>query len=114
MCDSLAVVFVSGELGDGDDGRAGSGILRRQAPRKKGRQVLERMAMRGTAGLRALADRRAEQVGFARFFHNPRVSVTEILATAAARTAEAAAGRHVLLIEDTSEINYQAKSGRKR
>ena len=34
--------------------------------------------------------------------------------TAAARTAQAAAGRHVLVIQDTSEINYQAKAGRKR
>jgi hypothetical protein len=34
------------------------------------------------------------------------VTVEEILTTAGARTAQAAAGRHVLLIEDTSEINY--------
>ncbi len=72
------------------------------------------MRLRGSAALRALADGRAEQIAFARFFHNARVTVAEILATAAARTAEAAVGRHVLLIEDTSEINYQAKSGRKR
>lgn len=72
------------------------------------------MRLRGAVGLRVLADRRAEQVGFTRFFHNPRVTVEEILATAAAQTARAAAGRHVLLIEDTSEINYQAKAGRKR
>lgn len=72
------------------------------------------MALRGTVGLRGLADRRAEQVGLTRFFHNPRVSVAEILATAGLRTGQAAVGRHVVLIEDTSEINYQAKAGRKR
>ena len=38
----------------------------------------------------------------------------EILRTAAERTGAAAAGRHVLLIEDTSEINYQSKAKRKR
>jgi DDE family transposase len=113
MCDSLSIVFDSKELSDGDDGGVGFGTLRRQAPAKKGRQALERMRLRGTVGLRTLADRRAEQVGFARFFHNPRVMVEEILATATARTA-AAAGRHVLLIGDTSEINYEAKAGRKR
>jgi hypothetical protein len=113
MCDSLSVVFDSGELGDGGDGE-GSRILWRPAPAKKGRQVLERMRLRAQAGLRVLADTRAEQVGFARFFHNPRVEVAEILATAGERTAQAAAGRHVLLIEDSSEVNYQAKSGRKR
>jgi hypothetical protein len=72
------------------------------------------MRLRGSATLRQLCDERAEEAGFARFFHNPRVRIEEILATAGARTAEAAAGRHVLLIEDTSEINYQAKSARKR
>ena len=39
---------------------------------------------------------------------------SEMIETGAARTAAAAAGRHVLLIQDTSEINYQAKAGRKR
>jgi hypothetical protein len=72
------------------------------------------MGLRGSAVLRDLADRRAEQVGFARFFRNPRVSAQEILATASTRTAQAATGRHTLLIEDSSEINYQPKSGRKR
>jgi hypothetical protein len=76
--------------------------------------VLERLRLRATSGLRRLARCRAEQVGYARFFRNARVTVEEILATAGARTAQAAAGRHVLLIEDTSEVNYQAKAGRKR
>ena len=49
-----------------------------------------------------------------RFFRNPKVTPGEIVATAAAQTARLAEGRHVLLIEDTSEINYQAKAGRKR
>ena len=42
------------------------------------------------------------------------MTVGEILQTAAERTGAAAAGRCVLLIEDTSEINYEAtawKSG---
>lgn len=49
-----------------------------------------------------------------RFFRNRKVTAAEILDTAGRRTGEAAAGRHVLLIEDTTEINYQAKAGRKR
>lgn len=70
--------------------------------------------MRVSAGLRELADNRAEKVGLTRFFRNPKVTVDEILGAAAARTGAAAVGRHVLLIEDTSEINYQAKARRKR
>ena len=72
------------------------------------------MCARVSAGVRELADNRAEKVGLTRFFRNPRVTADEILRTAAQRTGAAAAGRHVLLIEDTSEINYQAKAKRKR
>ncbi|UCI29228.1 MULTISPECIES: IS4 family transposase [unclassified Mesorhizobium] len=70
--------------------------------------------MRISAGMRRLADTRAEQVAFTRLFGNPNVTVQEIVRTAAAQTAKAAAGRHVLIIEDSSEINYQAKASRKR
>ena len=72
------------------------------------------MRLRTAASLRLLSDTRAEAVGFGRFFHNPHVSIEEILATAGAQTAQAAAGREVLLIEDSSEVNYQSKAGRKR
>jgi hypothetical protein len=70
--------------------------------------------MHTSATIRQLADTRAEKVGLTRFFRNRDVTAAEILETAAARTAQAAAGRHVLVIQDTSEINYQAKAGRKR
>jgi hypothetical protein len=76
--------------------------------------VLERLRARLTTSMRQLADSRAEKAAFTRFFRNPNVTVQEILNTAALATAEAAAGRHVLIIEDTTEINYQAKSRRKR
>jgi len=72
------------------------------------------MSLRTAASQRQLSDTRAEEVGFARFFRNRNVSVEEILATAAERTAAAAADHDVLLIEDSSEINYQSKAGRKR
>jgi hypothetical protein len=72
------------------------------------------MGMRVSAGVRELADNRAEKVGLARFFRNKRVTGDEILQTAAERTGAAAAGRHVLLIEDTSEVTYEAKAKRKR
>jgi hypothetical protein len=70
--------------------------------------------MRLTATMRQLADSRAEMVAATRFFRNPKVTAAEIVATAAAQTAVAAAGRHVLLVEDTSEINFEGKAGRKR
>jgi hypothetical protein len=66
------------------------------------------------ASLGRLSSDRAEEVGMARFFRNPKVKKGGMLKTAAKRTAAAAAGRHVLILQDTSEINYQAKAERKR
>jgi hypothetical protein len=111
LCDFVPAVPEWEGIGDGGYEHW---ILRRRASRKKGRQALERMCARVSAGARGLADNRAEKVGLTRFFRNPRVTADEILRTAAERTGAAAAGRHVLLIEDTSEINYQAKVQRKR
>ena len=39
-----------------------------------------------------------------RFLRNPKVSETEMLSTAAARTAAQVAGRHILAIQDTTSI----------
>jgi hypothetical protein len=98
-------------IGD-DDG--GSRIFQRPAAAKKGSWILERLCARQSSVLRHLGDTRAEAMALQRFFRNPKVTAAEIVASAAAQTAAAAHGRHVLLIEDTSEINYEAKSGRKR
>lgn len=72
------------------------------------------MLARVTAKVRQFSRCRSEEAAAARFFRNDRVNVEEILATASAQTGNACAGRHVLLIEDTSEINYESKKGRKR
>ena len=45
---------------------------------------------------------------------NERVTAEKIVSRQRVRTAEAVVGRHVLAIQDTSEINYQAKRARKR
>jgi len=45
---------------------------------------------------------------------NERVTVEQMVTRARAHVAQIAAGRHVLAIQDTSEINYEAKRGRKR
>jgi hypothetical protein len=45
---------------------------------------------------------------------NDRVTVGRIVVRLRARIATAAAGRHVLAIQDTSEINYESKRARKR
>ena len=71
------------------------------------------MCARITTDSCRLCDSRAEQVGFARFLRNEKVTTREMLEVSAGKTALAAEGRDVLLIEDTTEINYAAKAGRK-
>lgn len=76
--------------------------------------MFARVCERQTVCLRKLGDDRAEKVKFRRFLMNDRVTVEKMVTRARMRVGEIAAGRHVLAIQDTSEINYEAKRGRKR
>jgi hypothetical protein len=51
-------------------------------------------------------------VRFSRFLNSSHVTAAEMLGAAAGHCAKRVAGRHVLAIQDTSEINYQAHAGR--
>jgi len=81
---------------------------------RNGELITRRVAERQTVCVRKLADDRREQVKFRRLLANNAVTVEEMVAHRALFVAAAAQGRHVLAIQDTSEINYQAQSGRKR
>jgi hypothetical protein len=81
---------------------------------RNGELMVERVVERQTICLRNLGDDRAEQAKLRRLLANDSVTVEEMVSTRAMFVAAAAAGRHVLAIQDTSEINYQAQSGRKR
>lgn len=72
------------------------------------------MRARGTVCLRRLGAGHAGEVRFSRFLNSRHVTAAEMLATAAGHCAGRVAGRHVLAIQDTSEINYQAHAGRVR
>jgi Transposase DDE domain len=80
---------------------------------RSGAFLARRVAERQAVCLRKLADDRSQQVKFRRFLSNEAVTVEEMVAHRAMLAAVAARGRHVLAIQDTSEINYQAQSGRK-
>jgi hypothetical protein len=72
------------------------------------------MAERQTVCLRRLGDDRAEKVRLRRFLVNEAVTVAEMVSHRAGLVGAEAAGRHVLAIQDTSEINYEAQRGRKQ
>ena len=76
--------------------------------------MLARVCERQTVCLRKLGENRAEKVKFRRFLMNDRVTVEKMVIRVRARLNAIVAGRHVLAIQDTSEINYEAKRGRKR
>jgi hypothetical protein len=67
-----------------------------------------------TSCLRVLGGDRATTEGFRRFLHNRSVTREIMLAAAADHTALAARGRHVLAIQDTTELNFSGHVGSKR
>jgi len=79
---------------------------------KNGAVLFQRMLSQQTVCLRQLAGNRAREVKFGRWLANDKVTAGELIASACARTGEVAAGRHVLAIQDTTELNHQAHAGR--
>jgi Transposase DDE domain len=73
---------------------------------------LQRLRARRTVCLKRLGDGHAGEVRLSRLLNSRHVTAAEMLATAAGDCARRVAGRHVLAIQDTSEINYQAHAGR--
>src|SRR5664280_2740738 len=68
-----------------------------------------------SACLRRLASgRRGAIVGFSRFLANPRVTMEALVEGCGAEIAEACEVRHVLAIQDTSEINFATTKGHDR
>jgi hypothetical protein len=114
LIESSVILFLPSRFVGASDGGDGSGIFWRRAPKKNGAQLLARVSERQTICVRKVGDNRAEQVKIRRFLSNERVTMSEMVMHQRGRVAAAAAGRHVLAIQDTSEINYQSQSGRKR
>lgn len=57
---------------------------------------------------------RAQEVGFGRFLANDKVTIARLLEGWSERTVSAVKGRHVLAIQDTSEINFRTTPQRQR
>lgn len=88
---------------------SGLGDHRRDA---RGTLLLERIVAHESAQLRSLAHSRSEEVGFARWLACPHFTSAEVCAGLHAHTVRRCYGQdHVLVVQDTSEINYQAHAG---
>jgi hypothetical protein len=112
--ESGVILYLPSRFVRGGESGYGHRIFWRRAPKKNGARLLRRVCDRQTVCVRKLGDDRAEKVKFRRFLVNHRVTVFKMVARQRARVAALAAGRHVLAIQDTSEINYEAQRERKR
>ncbi|MBY5365454.1 MAG: IS4 family transposase [Rhizobium sp.] len=69
--------------------------------------LLRRIVLRETVCLRQLAEgNHSQEIRFGRFLNNSAVSVEEIIAGWSQETRSAVEGRHVLALQDTSEIKF--------
>src|SRR5215470_401741 len=113
-CDSVIDTLVNPECRH-VAGRRIVGSVWGPSSRQKGAMLLRCMIARPIVCLRQLGDgQRALEVGFGRFLANSRVTIDRVIEGWGDQTAVAAAGRHVLAIQDTSEINFHTIPGRRR
>jgi hypothetical protein len=76
--------------------------------------LIERVASTGSLVLRQLGETRAGEMSVHRFLSSPYVSVERIVETLSARTAALCAGRRIVVIQDTTEINFSGRLGKRR
>jgi len=78
----------------------------------RGEEIMKQMVEKETAVLNQLSNNRAELVGASRFFNNSSVTEEALIKESAERCKNAVVGRHVLAIQDTSEVNYESHRGK--
>jgi len=71
--------------------------------------VYERIVATGSVVLRRIGGGRAGELAAHRLLNNARVTHEAIVDTLAARTIEACAGRRVVAVQDTTEINFAGR-----
>jgi hypothetical protein len=82
--------------------------------RRVGSRLLTAMRQQPTMCVHSLAEDRNEALAFGRFLDHDAVSYCEMLVTAGRLTGERSAGRHVLAIQDTTEVNFPSHTASKR
>jgi len=64
--------------------------------------------------LNRIADTPAESIAYSRFLNNDSVTLSELITESTTRCNQACKGRHVLSIQDTTEVNFQSHAGKLR
>jgi hypothetical protein len=108
----VAGVDLSGALlGSREGALGGFGDVRRAAV---GTRLVERVMDTGSLVIRKLGCDRAGEIAIHRFLSAPSVTCGEMVATLAARTTAACAGRRIVAAQDTTEINFAGREERRR
>ena len=94
-----AMAKFSGQLGEFGDARRAS----------VGDRLLERVVETGSLVIRTLGGDRAGEIAIHRFLSAPSVSCKEMVETLSRNTASACAGRRILAVQDTTEINFSGR-----
>lgn len=71
-----------------------------------------RILEKNCVSLRKIAKDRAMEVRIGRFLSNEPVTVNELIEERIKHTSRLASNRHILGIQDTTELNYQAHCAR--
>lgn len=103
----MLIPWVKERFAGGSDVRDGirAGSIWRRSAGKRGANLHAALVSRPGSCIRQLAQRkRAREVQFTRFLRNEAVTAEEIAAHAAEHTATRAAGRDVVVVQDTSEL----------
>jgi hypothetical protein len=79
-----------------------------------GGALLDAMQRQRTLCVHRLAKDRNQAIQFGRFLDNPAVTTHEMLIAASEWTGQRAAGRHILAIEDTTELHFATHAASKR
>ena len=81
---------------------------------RAGRDLLAAMVAKRTVNVRRMAGKRSQELRFGRFLHNEEVTAEAMVTWAEQQVQRRAKGRHVLVIQDTTEINYAHHAKSKR
>lgn len=81
---------------------------------RRGGELWNRLSMTPCSSIRKLSADNAEQKAYYRFLNNERVCEKKIIDEAVHRMKKLSAGRHLLCIQDTSEVNLSSHKGRLR
>jgi hypothetical protein len=79
-----------------------------------GAKMVQAMQEKRTVVLKKLGGDRGAEMQYFRFLNNPEVTHQEMLDTEAERVGRQVKGRHILVPQDTTEINYAKHKGSKK